>query len=74
MFYYTNFIAETNAWWLRRVRPLWLGGFAVWFYWMFHRYYFFGKHSVQGQRKATVEENQRRAAHNKAYFGFQPKY
>ena len=30
MFYYTNFIQETNTWWLRRVRPLWLGAWGVW--------------------------------------------
>lgn len=43
MFYYTNFIMETNTWWLRRVRPLWMGAAAIYFYWLFHRYYFFGK-------------------------------
>jgi hypothetical protein len=74
MFYYTNFIQETNAWWLRRVRPLWLGSIALWAYWLFHRYYFFGKHAVQSQRKASEQENSRRAALNKGDFGFQFQY
>lgn len=74
MFYYTNFIQETNTWWLRRVRPLWLGSIAIWAYWLFHRYYFFGKHAVQGQRSVSEEENLRRAEHNKRNFGFQFTY
>lgn len=74
MFYYTNFIAETNTWWLRRVRPIWLGGFVVLGYWVFHRYYFFGKHSVQSQRSVSVEENIRRAQVNKRDFGFPGPY
>jgi hypothetical protein len=74
MFYYTNFIQETNTWWLRRVRPLWLGSIALWAYWLFHRYYFFGKHAVQGQRSVSEEENLRRAEHNKNNFGFQFTY
>jgi len=43
MFYYTNFILETNQWWLRRVRPIWMLGAGLYAYWIFHRYYFFGK-------------------------------
>jgi hypothetical protein len=53
MFYYTNFIAETNAWWLRRVRPVWMIGFALWSYWIFHRYYFFGKWATKNQRAVS---------------------
>ena len=78
MFYYTNFIAETNAWWLRRFRPIWLGGIAIGFYWFFHKYYFFGKLAAKYQRSVSKEENERRAALNKRDFGFghyfQPKY
>jgi hypothetical protein len=70
MFYYTNFIAETNAWWLRRVRPVWMGAVAIWAYWLFHRYYFFGKWVTKNQRAVSEEENKRRAAHNKGTFGF----
>ena len=51
MFYYTNFIAETNAWWLRRVRPVWMGATAILIYAIFHRYYFFGKEAAKAQRK-----------------------
>jgi hypothetical protein len=53
MFYYTNFIAETNAWWLRRVRPVWMVGFTLWAYWLFHRYYFFGKMAAKNQRAVS---------------------
>ena len=74
MFYYTNFIAETNAWWLRRVRPIWLGAVAIWAYALFHRYYFFGKEAVKNQRRHSDQENQRRADHNKHNFGFAGPY
>jgi hypothetical protein len=53
MFYYTNFIVETNAWWLRRVRPLILGGAFIWVYYIFHRYYFFGKEATKANRRIT---------------------
>lgn len=74
MFYYTNFIAETNAWWLRRVRPIWIGAFVIWGYAIFHRYYFFGKEAVKAQRGETIAENKRRADHNRSHFGFHDKY
>ena len=74
MFYYTNFIAETNAWWLRRVRPIWIGGAVIFCYWAFHRYYFFGKEAVKKQRLYSEEEHLRRAALNKHNYGFQFKY
>jgi hypothetical protein len=47
MFYYTNFIVETNAWWLRRVRPLILGGAFIWVY------YIFGKEATKANRRIT---------------------
>lgn len=74
MFYYTNFIAETNTWWLRRVRPIWMLGVTVWAYWLFHRYYFFGKMAVKNQRAAGEQENKRRAELNKRDLGFAFSY
>ena len=74
MFYYTNFVQETNVWWLRRVRPLWVGATLLWCYFMFHRYYFFGKWAAKNQRSHSVEENMRRAQANKRYHGFVPMY
>lgn len=62
VYHYTNFIAETNAWWLRRVRPvtsalmqLWMAGAAAGAYFIFHRYYFFGKRATQAQRATSPE-------------------
>lgn len=74
MFYYTNFIMETNQWWLRRVRPLWMGAFGIWAYWIFHRYYFFGKEATKHSRRQTEDELLRRAAHNKRQFGYGMDY
>jgi len=37
---------ETNAWWLRRVRPYAWGGLASFFVWTYYRYYFFGKNET----------------------------
>jgi len=42
-FHYTNFMFESNAWWLRRVRPVWMTVVGVWGMWIYYRYYFFGK-------------------------------
>jgi hypothetical protein len=55
MFYYTNFIQETNGWWLRRFRPIWMAGVALWAYWIFHKYYFFGKLAIKSQRSVSEQ-------------------
>ena len=43
VFFYTNFVAETNAWWIRRVRPVWMIGVSAMGFFIYYRYYFFGK-------------------------------
>jgi hypothetical protein len=53
MFYYTNFILETNAWWLRRVRPVWMAFTAAGIYYIFDRYYFFGKNAVKSNSRLS---------------------
>jgi hypothetical protein len=70
MFYYTNFIQETNVWWLRRVRPVWMGVALIYFYWLYHRYYFFGKEATKAMRRRGEEENIRMANLNKRHFGY----
>ena len=67
MFYYTNFVQETNVWWMRRVRPIWVPAALLWCYYMFHRYYFFGKWAVINHRKQSEQTNLERAAGNKRY-------
>lgn len=74
MFYYTNFILETNQWWLRRVRPIWMTAVAIYAYWIFHRYYFFGKEATKHNRRQTEQELLRRAAQNKRHFGYAQDY
>lgn len=74
MFYYTNFIVETNTWWLRRVRPIWMGAFAIWGYWIFHRYYFFGKDASKSMADFTPEQRQKMAELNKSNFGYGAYY
>ncbi len=34
---------ETNAWWLRRVRPVWMTVVGAGCFWIYYRYYFYGK-------------------------------
>ena len=70
MFYYTNFIVETNTWWLRRVRPVWMGAAMIYFYWLFHRYYFFGKDTTKQLNKIPVDERIKMAQLNKRNFGY----
>jgi hypothetical protein len=45
-------------------------GVGVWAYYLFHRYYFFGKMAVNNQRLYSEEEHLRRAQNNKRDFGF----
>lgn len=70
MFYYTNFIVETNTWWLRRVRPIWMGAAFIYFYWVFHRYYFFGKETSKNLNKFSEEQRIQMAKMNKRQFGY----
>jgi hypothetical protein len=70
MFYYTNFIVETNTWWLRRVRPVWVAGFFVYCYYVFHRYYFFGKDTAKNLNRLSEEERTKMAQLNKRNFGY----
>ena len=70
MFYYTNFIVETNTSWLRRARPVWMGATAIYLYWLFHRYYFFGKDTTKSLNRLSEEERIQMAQRNKRNFGY----
>ena len=74
MFYYTNFILETNQWWLRRVRPLWMLGTFIYGYYIFDRYYFFGKNATKSNIKAGEKELIRRASINHRKHGYGMDY
>mmetsp|Transcript_10967 Transcript_10967/g.12581 ORF Transcript_10967/g.12581 Transcript_10967/m.12581 type:complete len:125 (-) Transcript_10967:165-539(-) len=74
VFYYASFVAETNAWWLRRVRPIWAGALGVWLYSIFYRYYFFGKVQAYWQTTIPEDEWRRRAQVNKRDWGYKPLY
>jgi hypothetical protein len=43
VFFYTNYAAETNAWWLRRVRPVWMTALGIGLIGVYYRYTFYGK-------------------------------
>ena len=43
VYFYTNYAAETNAWWLRRVRPVWMTALALGLGALGYRYHYFGK-------------------------------
>ena len=43
VYFYTNFAAETNAWWLRRVRPVWMTSLGIGLLAYGYRYFFYGK-------------------------------
>ena len=74
MFYYTNFIVETNTWWLRRVRPIWMGATFIYMYWIFHRYYFFGKDTTKSLGRFSEQERANMAKLNKRSFGYGAYY
>ena len=74
VFHYTNFVFETNAWWLRRVRPVWGTALGIWLYAIMYRYYFFGKIQAYWQTTIPDEEWQRRAQENKRDWGYNAIY
>eukprot|EP01016_Furgasonia_blochmanni_P025145 TRINITY_DN270_c0_g1_i1.p1 TRINITY_DN270_c0_g1~~TRINITY_DN270_c0_g1_i1.p1 ORF type:complete len:217 (+),score=59.71 TRINITY_DN270_c0_g1_i1:3-653(+) len=74
VFHWTNFVVETNQWWIRRVRPVWMGAGAIWIYWVFRRYYFFGKDAANHNARFSDEEWTRRAAENKRNWGYHANY
>ncbi|EAR99761.1 transmembrane protein, putative (macronuclear) [Tetrahymena thermophila SB210] len=74
VFHYTNFVQETNAWWLRRVRPVYCTVLAYYGWWLYDRYYLFGKNATQDIRKDTTEVWEKRAALNKRNWGYNAHY
>jgi hypothetical protein len=43
VFFYTNYAAETNSWWLRWVRPVWMALVGIGAFASYYRYVFYGK-------------------------------
>ncbi len=74
MFYYTNFIVETNVWWLRRIRPIWMGACTIMGLFYLYRYYFFGKWAAVNSRALTPQQHQERAEFNKRNYGYNSFY
>ncbi|EGR33545.1 hypothetical protein IMG5_049820 [Ichthyophthirius multifiliis] len=74
VFHYTNFVVETNVWWLRRFRPLYLAAGAIYGYWLFDRYYFFGKNATKDIRKDSDQVWEQRAQINKRNWGYGATY
>ena len=59
VFFYTNFAAETNVWWIRRVRPIWMTTLATGGIILLYRYYFYGKIQAKLHDRTPIEEHQR---------------
>ena len=57
VFFYTNFAAETNVWWLRRVRPVWMTALAIGLTGLSYRYLFYGKIQAQLHDRTPIEEH-----------------
>ena len=80
VFHHTNFVAETNIWWLRRVRPVWMVGVSALVFWMGYRYYMYQKLAAVWTHWTPEQEQQLRAQHNKRLsaiyrdFGFNSFY
>lgn len=74
VYHYTNFIYETNGWWLRRVRPVWMGATFIGIYYLLDRYYFFGKTTARAQRATDPEIWKKRAQDNKRDWGYGVTY
>lgn len=74
VYHYTNFVFETNAWWLRRVRPIWAGALTLWLTGILYRYYFFGKIKSLWNKYIPEEEWIKRAQENKRDWGYNAVY
>jgi hypothetical protein len=74
VFFYTNFAAETNVWWLRRVRPVWMTTLAIGASFFWYRYYFYGKIQARLHENTPVEEHIRVAELNKRNWGHTRRY
>jgi hypothetical protein len=57
VFFYTNYAAETNAWWLRRVRPVWMTALGIGLIGVYYRYTFYGKIEAYLHDWTPVEEH-----------------
>ena len=64
VFHNTNFVMP-NAWWIRRVRPLWMGAIGITVTYLVYRYHFWGKWAAQRHEKMTQQQLEEWAARNK---------
>lgn len=74
VYFYTNYAAETNAWWLRRVRPVWMTAVGLIFAGFGYRYYFYGKIQAKLHDNTPEEEHRRIAEINKRKWGHTRRY
>merc|ERR1712125_187512 len=74
VFHYTNFVVETNAWWLKRVRPAWVSGVALYLGAVFYRYYYFHVTQARYARDLPEEQQEEAAEINKRNWGYGQYY
>eukprot|EP01017_Pseudomicrothorax_dubius_P035511 TRINITY_DN497_c0_g1_i1.p1 TRINITY_DN497_c0_g1~~TRINITY_DN497_c0_g1_i1.p1 ORF type:complete len:162 (+),score=48.62 TRINITY_DN497_c0_g1_i1:28-513(+) len=74
VYHYTNFVAETNVWWLRRIRPLWMTAVGLFLFANAYRYYFHGKIAAYWRKVIPEEEWVRRAELDKRNWGYNAIY
>ena len=67
VFHYTNFMWETNAWWIRRVRPVWAFTLLSGIGFVYYRYKMMGKLMVMREDYLGKEKNMELAALNKRF-------
>ena len=74
VFHYTNFVVETNAWWLKRIRPLWMSTAALVIGLATFRYGYFHKIQTNAERRLSPEIQQEYADLNKRHWGYNQYY
>ena len=74
VYHYTNLVMETNAWWVRRVRPAWATFLLVTGGFCYYRYKMMGKLAVIREARMTPEERKKVAELNKRPWGFDNTY
>ena len=74
VFHYTNFVVETNAWWLKRIRPLWMSTAAFLIGLATFRYGYFHKIQTKAERNLSPELQREYAENNKRHWGYNQYY
>ena len=74
VFFYTNYAAETNAWWLKRIRPLWIFPVIGISCYKYYRVVYYAKNQIEKEDETEVSKLEFLANEYKGDFGYHRDY